>query len=99
VQNLTGKFTAALSPSSMNAGNTTADDPKLAMTAPGSVSILPVPDRMDVLPMPQFTNGTAIPVSHPGMQERAQVQSSRGGSIPWTDAHDIPGGGPWKETS
>jgi hypothetical protein len=90
---------AYLSPSSMNAGNTTADDPQLSMTAPGSVSILPVAERLDVLPLPQWSAGGQIPLSHPGMQERVQVQSSRGGSIPWTDAHDIPSGGPWKETS
>lgn len=100
MQNLTGKFTAALSPSSMNAGNTTADDPKLSMTAPGSTSILPVPERMDVLPMPQFTNGTAIPVSHPGTRDRVTVVGGRDGAGPgWKDAHDIPSGGPWKETS
>jgi hypothetical protein len=100
VQNLTGKFTAALSPSSMNAGNTTAGDPQLAMTAPGSQSVLPVADKMDVLPMPQWTPGPQIPVSHPGMQERVQVQSARAGSIGWKDAHGIAGdGGGWKETS
>jgi hypothetical protein len=39
--------------SSMNAGNTTADDRQHSMSAPGSPSVLPVPDRMDNLPLPQ----------------------------------------------
>jgi hypothetical protein len=100
MQDMTGRFTAALSPSSMQGGNTTADDAALVMSAPGSQSVLPVPDRMDVLPMPKFTNDTAIPVSHPGQREKVAVQSARDGSIPWKDAHDIPSpGGGWKETS
>lgn len=42
-----------LSISSMSAGNTVADDPGLSMTAPGTPSVLPVPDAMDRLPMPE----------------------------------------------
>ncbi len=102
MQNLTGssRYPAYLVNSSMNAGNTTADDPQLAMTAPGSTSILPVPERMDVLPMPQWSAGAQIPVSHPGQQQRVDVQSARDGSMPWKNAHDIPGDGSrWKETS
>ena len=38
----------------MNAGNTTADDPGLAFTVPGSDSVMPIQDRdlLDVLPRP-----------------------------------------------
>lgn len=38
----------------MSAGNTVADDPALTMTAPGSQSVLPVPDAMDRLPQPEL---------------------------------------------
>lgn len=98
---LTGQQDAYLSPSSMQAGNTTAANPALAMTAPGSESVLPVAERLDVLPQPRWTNATPIPVSHPGMQERAPVQAARDGSGPgWTNAHDIPKtGNGWTETS
>lgn len=102
MQNLTGKFSARLVPSSMSAGNTQADPGsyKLAMTAPGSPSILPPSPTTDNLLDLGASNSDPIPVSHPGMQERVQVQSARAGSIPWRDAHDIPGDGQgWKETS
>lgn len=71
MQDLTGKFTAALSPSSMSAGNTTADDRAITQSAPGSASVLPVPDRMDNLPMPAWTNAEPIPLGHPGQQQKA----------------------------
>ena len=47
--------------SSMNAGNTTSDNPGLSMTAPGSASVLPVPDVTDHLPLPEATPGAASP--------------------------------------
>lgn len=101
MQDLTGdaRFPAYLSPSSMQAGNTVAGDPQLAMTAPGSLSVLPVVDKMDVLPQPRFTNDTAIPVSHPGSREKVTVQGSSNGGGRFTDAHDIPNASRWAETS
>ena len=103
MQDLTGssKYPAYLVNSSMQAGNTTSDDPALAMTAPGSTSVLPVADKLDVLPMPQWTPGPQIPVSHPGQHDRVTVVGGRDGAGPgWTNAHDIPGDGHgWKELS
>jgi hypothetical protein len=46
----------------MSAGNTVASDPGLAMTAPGSPSVLPVADVLDRLPLP-VNSGPEIPVS------------------------------------
>lgn len=99
MQDLTGTFTAALSPSSMNAGNTTADDRKLTMSAPGSVSVLPVPDKLDNLPQPQFSDGGQIPVSHPGSRDRVTVQSSAHGGGRYSDTHGVPAASLWKETN
>jgi hypothetical protein len=45
---------SGLSISSQQAGNTTADDAALAGTAKGSQSVLPVADRLDVLPQPEL---------------------------------------------
>jgi len=49
MEDLTGKFPTALSFPSMAGGNTIADPAghKLAMTAPGSESVNPLPDRLD----------------------------------------------------
>jgi hypothetical protein len=90
---------AYLAPSSMNAGNTTADDQQLAMTAPGSTSVLPVPDRMDVLPMPKWTNDGQIPVSYPGNRQRVTADKGGDGSAKWDSMHDVPAESLWKETS
>lgn len=100
MEDLTGRFGTYLSPSSMNAGNTTAGNAELTMTAPGSLSVLPVPDRMDVLPQPRFTNDSPIPVSHPGVRDKVTPVGGRDGAGPgWKDAHDIPKGSMWKEMS
>lgn len=95
MQDLTGEFPAHLVPSSMSAGNTVADDPSLAMTAPGSPGVMPMPDVMDNLPLPR-TSGGEIPVGHPGQYSRVTDESGRPGSVPWRS----PGGssGHWKET-
>lgn len=90
---------AYLVPSSMQGGNTVAGDPSLAMTAPGSASVLPVPDKLDNLPLPEYTPGPQIPVSFPGKQPRAQVQSAGMGNADWDDMHDVPAASRWKETS
>lgn len=96
MEDLTGRFMANLVPSSMQAGNTTADDPALAMTAPGSTSVLPVPEKLDVLPMPRFTNGTAIPVSHPGSREKVTAASARWGGATYSSI--TTGGDRWEQT-
>lgn len=95
MQDLTGQHPAYLVPSSMSGGNTVSDDPNLAMTAPGSPGIMPMPDVQDNLPLPQ-DSGTQIPVSHPGQHGRVTAEGSRPGMVPWKDA----GGssGRWKET-
>lgn len=93
MDDLTGRFMANLVPSSMGAGNTTADDRKWSMSAPGSPSILPVPDRMDNLPLPQIPD-SQIPVVHPGQQEHVQAPNARWGGASFTSI-DI--GGAWKE--
>jgi len=84
-----------LVPSSMSAGNTTADDHKWSMSAPGSQSVLPVADTLDHLPLPEFS-GSQIPVGHPGQQQH--VDSS--GGHPGGGSYDRPGtsSGKWKET-
>jgi hypothetical protein len=87
---------AYLAPSSMNAGNTTADDHKWSMSAPGSESVLPVPDRLDNLPMPRFTNGAEIPVGHPGMQKKASPSAHESASD-FKDVHGVPAASLWKE--
>lgn len=101
MQNLSEQLAskAILVPSSMNAGNTTASNPELAMTAPGSESVLPVQERLDVLPQPRFSNGTPIPVSYPGVRQKVAVHAGPDGAIGWTDAHDIPKdrSHPWTE--
>jgi hypothetical protein len=89
---------AYLVPSSMQGGNTVSDDPTLSMTAPGSVSILPVPDKTDHLPLPEWS-GDKIPVSFPGDRDRVTVESASSGGGRWQDAHDIPAASRWKETS
>lgn len=91
MQDLSSKFQTGLSPSSMNAGNTTADSAKLVMTAPGSTSVLPVPDRMDVLPMPQWSDGGQIPVSHPGNREKVTADTSAHGGGRFDDVDEAAG--------
>lgn len=66
-----------LVPSSMNGGNTVADDPGLSMTAPGSPSISPVPDVLDRLPLP-VPSGPQVPVS----TEQDRVHSGMPASSP-----------------
>jgi hypothetical protein len=93
VEDLTGRFTQNLVPSSMSGGNTTADDRKWSMSAPGSQSVLPVADRMDHLPLPEFT-GPQIPVSHPGQRDRIEPGSSPHGGGRF-EVISVPG--TWKE--
>lgn len=90
----TGKK-AYLVPSSMQAGNTTYGDPGLAMTAPGSLSVLPVPEKPDVLPMPRFSEDGQIPVSHPGNRDKVKTSNGPEGGGRWSDAH--PNASLWKE--
>lgn len=103
MQDLTGKqgtgSMAVLVPSSMQAGNTTADRPSLAMTAPGSQSSLPVADKTDILPMPEWTDHARIPVSFPGAHDRVTLESADQGNATWTDMHDVPAASRWKETT
>lgn len=70
-----------LVPSSMSGGNTVQDDgPEHALTAPGSRSILPVPDAVDYLPLP-------VADVH-----RRTVLTDAGGGKP----DDVPGSGGWR---
>jgi hypothetical protein len=94
MEDLTGRFMSNLVPSSMGAGNTTADDRKWSMSAPGSPSVLPVPDRMDNLPLPEFTDGGQVPVGHPGQQQHVSVSHGDNGS---GNFQVITIGGEWKE--
>jgi hypothetical protein len=99
MQNLTGRFPAYLVPSSMSGGNTVADEPSLAMTAPGSPGIMPMPDVYDNLPLPR-DSGTEIPVSHPGLRSKVTAEGSRPGMTAWHDAGSEDGNkGRWQETS
>ena len=93
MENLTGQFMTNLVPSSMHGGNTTADDRKYSMSAPGSESVLAVPDRMDNLPLPRYT-GEQIPVSNPGRRERVTANHPQAGSGSWTDEETT--AGRWK---
>ncbi|MGH3302534.1 MAG: hypothetical protein ACRDOK_12780 [Streptosporangiaceae bacterium] len=66
-----------LVPSSMNAGNTTSDDPQLAMTAPGTRSVLPVPEQTDVLPQPEsIRQDRTVLVAADGGKASAAPESS-----------------------
>jgi hypothetical protein len=93
MQDLTGdpRFPAHLSVSSMSAGNTVASDPSLARTAPGSPSILPVPEATDNLPLPQFSAGPKIELNDP-RRSGESAQPAPAGFLP--DAWDDPGGLP-----
>lgn len=92
MQDLSGSYPLSLAPSSMSGGNTLADDPHLTMTAPGSQSVNPLPDRKDILPMPQIP-GSRIPVSNAPNKPAAQGSDTGGGSF--THAAF---GGTWKGT-
>jgi hypothetical protein len=94
MEDLTGRLMSNLVPSSMGAGNTTADDRKWSMSAPGSAGIIPVPDRMDNLPLPEFTNSTQFPVVHPGEQQHVPVSHGNDGG---GNFQAITIGGEWKE--
>jgi hypothetical protein len=52
VKDLSSTYQMGLSPSSMSGGNTTSDDRTITMSAPGGQSVIPIPSRLDVLPMP-----------------------------------------------
>lgn len=95
MEDLTGRVMSNLVPSSMHGGNTTADDRQYSMSAPGSDSVLPVPDRMDHLPLPNFTNGTAIPVGHPGQQQHVSTAHPDDGAERWSEV-DL-GGRRWRQ--
>jgi hypothetical protein len=94
MEDLTGRFMSNLAPSSMGAGNTTADDRKWSMSAPGSQSVLPVADKMDHLPLPEFSNSTPLPVVHPGQQEHVRFTHGNRGNGTF---ETISIGGTWKE--
>jgi hypothetical protein len=68
------RYPASLAPSSMSPGNTISDDASLAMTAPGSDSINPIPDRLDDLPQPKL--GT--------QRERTVMVHGQGDGFPGT---------------
>ena len=93
---LTSKYAAkaVLVPSSMNPGNTTYDDPSLAMTAPGSQSILPYAEKKhtDVLPLPVASDGQ-IPLSNSPDNIKPPPSHPGGGKF------DLPAWtGSWKPT-
>ena len=100
MQDLTGRFTASLVPSSQEGGNMIQQNlSEMTMTAPGSEPVAPLPDAVSGSHPEINFSGPEIPVSHPGNRERVTAVSSRPGSSQYTDAHDIPAGGRWKETS
>lgn len=93
MEDLSRRYSAPLVPSSMSAGNTTADDRKISMSAPGSPSVLPVADKMDNLPLPQpagdqfpLGSGDRVNAAHPG----------HGSGVSWSDTYNT--ARPWKET-
>jgi hypothetical protein len=85
------RLQAALSPSSMNAGNTTSDDAKITQTAPGSTSVLPVPEPLDVLPQVQ------VPAAHDFAPMITHDSPDRYTPRPAESAATLPGesGGGW----
>ena len=84
---------AILVPSSMAAGNTTSDDPQLAMTAPGSHPVNPGPDTKDHLPLPE-TSDAQIALSSAPKKPRPLPSPHPGGGT-----FDLPSwGGSWKPT-
>jgi hypothetical protein len=95
VQDLTGKFPAHLVNSSMNGGNTTAGDPKLAMTAPGSVGINPVTETPDILPQPALP-AEQVPVSNAPHKPQPAKPAGPTGYGTWGTPKSA--GGFWKET-
>ena len=95
MEDLTGNYTQSLVPSSMCAGNTTADDRQYSMSAPGSPSVLPVADKLDHLPLPEYS-GSQVPVGHPGRQKHTEPASSAHGGGTF-DTITI--SGEWKEVS
>jgi hypothetical protein len=97
MEDLTGRVMPSLVPSSMHGGNTTADDRRYSLSAPGSPSVLAVPDVLDNLPLPQPT-GPQLPVGHPGQQESVRVQAADDGGGRWTPADNIPAASYWTET-
>jgi hypothetical protein len=54
MDDLTGQYEASPAPTSQSPGNTVADRPDLAMTAPGSEPVNPVPDVVDSVPNPKL---------------------------------------------
>jgi len=83
-----------LVPSSMNSTNSLADDGHLAMTAPGSASVLhAVQPPSDNLPLPQ-PSGPAIPVSNDHGRVQGNPAPSAGG--PWVTFGDDPAS-PWRQ--
>lgn len=95
MQDLTARYakTAVLVPSSMSTGNTMADNPELAMTAPGSKTVNPKPDRIDNLPLPQASDGQ-IALSNSPDSPRPQP-SPHPGSGTFSQPSFT---GPWKES-
>jgi hypothetical protein len=85
----------------MQAGNTVADDPKLAMTAPGSQSVLPVVDTVNVLPMPRWSNEAAgvpdpLPVNYPIQSWEVPPPTDDGFRPSWKGTNESGAG--WKQT-
>lgn len=92
MQDLTSSYKIALVTSSMSCGNTISDDPKIAMTAPGSQPVNPPPDAKDILPQPISTDGQ-IPLSNAPKKPRPQQANPGGGAF----THQA-FGGTWKGT-
>jgi hypothetical protein len=93
---LTGRYRAVLVPSSQSPGNTISDGSAWAMTAPGSPSINPLPDRRDQLPQPVLPDGQ-IPVNYPPrLGEVAHPHDGGFDAGTWRDVDNS--GGTWVQT-
>jgi hypothetical protein len=95
MQDLTAKYAkiANLVPSSMSTGNTMSDDPSLAMTAPGSKTVNPKPDKLDNLPLPVASDGQ-IPLSNSPDNIRPKPTPHPGGGTFALPSYT----GAWKDT-
>lgn len=82
----------ALAPTSQSPGNTVADQAALAMTAPGSESVNPVPTVVDNVPQPRPSSYSAPNrerAARPGRATPAWTGAGGHGTgvaKPWTEA-------------
>lgn len=86
MQDLTGRFPTHLSPTSQSGGNTIQDPAghAAAMTAPGSESVNPLPDRLDNV-MSIGTDTGAATADHHGPAESGGWTTGRPSSPGWTN--------------